>query len=141
MDIDNGFPLFKILMLRIIHQRTLSLGVSVYRCIGIGISVCIFPLLPTHFISLRQLYFHATLRLAWVFVLSASLSFFVGLLCAKSELATKRGDALDLSCALLALWQVYQIVTSSKVLGSPSVESRGTLFVLRLMQIQFKSKR
>ncbi|KAL5163060.1 hypothetical protein HKD37_07G020033 [Glycine soja] len=42
---------------------------------------------------------------------------------------------------LLTRWQVYQIVTSSKVLGSSSVESTGTLFVLRLMQTQFKSKR
>jgi len=42
---------------------------------------------------------------------------------------------------LLTRWQVYQIVTSSKVLGSPSVESTGTLFVLRLMQTQIKSKR
>ena len=42
---------------------------------------------------------------------------------------------------LLTHWQVYQIVTSSKVLGSPSVESTGTLFVLILMQTQFTSKR
>jgi len=37
---------------------------------------------------------------------------------------------------LLTRWQVHQIVTSSKVLGSLSVKSIGTLFILRLMQIQ-----
>ena len=42
---------------------------------------------------------------------------------------------------MLTHWQVYQIVTSSKVLGSPSVESTWTLFILRLMQTQLKSKR
>ena len=40
---------------------------------------------------------------------------------------------------MLTRWQVYQIVTSSKVLGSPSVESTWTLFVLRLMQTQSKA--
>ena len=42
---------------------------------------------------------------------------------------------------LLSHWQVHHIVTSSKVLGSPSVESTETSFVLRLMQTQFTSKR
>ena len=35
---------------------------------------------------------------------------------------------------LLTHWQVYQFVSSSKVLGSLSVESTGTVFVFRLMQ-------
>ncbi|KAL2570200.1 hypothetical protein AAZV13_18G173300 [Glycine max] len=47
--------------------------------------------------------------------------------------------AHDLTSQLLTRWKVYQIVTSSKVLGSPSVESKGTLFVLRLMKTQSKS--
>ena len=42
--------------------------------------------------------------------------------------------------SVLTRWQVYQIVTSSKVLGSPSVESTGTLFVLRLMQLNLKAR-
>ena len=42
---------------------------------------------------------------------------------------------------MLTCWQLYQLVTSSKVLRSSSVESTGTLFVLRLMQTQFKSNR
>ena len=50
------------------------------------------------------------------------------------------GEMTDMqSGSPLRLWQVYQIVTSSKVLGSPSVESTGTLFVLRLMKTQFTS--
>ena len=40
---------------------------------------------------------------------------------------------------LLTRYQVHQFVTSSKVLGSPSVESTRTLFVLRLIQTQFIS--
>ena len=38
---------------------------------------------------------------------------------------------------MLTHWQMYQIVTSSKVLGRSSVEFTETLFVLTLMQIQF----
>ena len=41
----------------------------------------------------------------------------------------------------LTSWQVHQFITSSKVLESPNVESTWTLFVLRLKQIQFISKR
>jgi len=42
---------------------------------------------------------------------------------------------------LLTHWKVHQIVSSSKVFGSLSVKSTWTLFVLRLMQTQFTSKR
>ncbi|KAL5130549.1 hypothetical protein HKD37_12G033587 [Glycine soja] len=75
MDIERGFPLLE--MLRLMMY---SLESSESRCLSLT--------------------FHATSRLAQAITLSAPLGFFVGLLHAKCELAAKREDALDLSCAV-----------------------------------------
>ena len=54
MDIERGF-----LLLEMLRLRMYSLESSKSRCLGV--SVCISPLLPTPFIGLRKLNFHATI--------------------------------------------------------------------------------
>ena len=98
MNIERGFPLLEMHKLRMYLLKSSESP-------RLGVQVCLSPLFPTPFISLMQLNFHVTSRLAWTFTLGTPLGFFMSFLRIKRELTTKQGDALGLSCALSELSQ------------------------------------